>query len=73
MNTKRTAFLVVIGTVLLGLTLSAPSFAADRATDSDITFWVKSALRQDERVDASRITVAMYSISCTLREEADGK
>ncbi|MCW8985009.1 MAG: BON domain-containing protein [Thermoanaerobaculales bacterium] len=71
MNTKRTAVAAVIGTVLLGLTLSAPSFAADRVTDADITFWVKSALRQDERVDASRITVATNDGIVTLSGDVD--
>ena len=71
MNRKKTAVVAFIGTVLLGLMLSAPAFAADRIEDADITYWVKSALRQDERVDASRITVATSDGIVTLSGDVD--
>jgi osmotically-inducible protein OsmY len=71
MNSKQTTVIAVIGTVFLGLTLSTPSLAGDRVADTDITFWVQSALRQDERVDASRITVATTDGIVTLSGEVD--
>jgi len=71
MKTKRTAVIAVVGTVLLGLAVTAPSLAADRVDDADITYWVKSALRQDERVDASRITVATTDHIVTLSGDVD--
>jgi osmotically-inducible protein OsmY len=71
MNTKKTAVVAFIGTVLFGLMLSAPGLAADRVDDADISYWVKSALRQDERVDASRVTVATSDGIVTLSGDVD--
>jgi len=71
MNTKKKTVIAVMGTVILGLTLSAPGLAADRFTDADITFWVKAALRQDERVDASRISIATSEGIVTLSGDVD--
>mgnify|MGYP000249409345 CR=1 FL=1 len=71
MKTKRTAVIAVIGAMTLGLVLSAPCFAADRITDADITLWVRSALQQDERVDATRITIATNDGIVTLSGNVD--
>jgi osmotically-inducible protein OsmY len=69
MNTKRGFAAAAIGTILIGLVLVRPSFAADRATDADISLWVTSALQQDERVDASKIKVATNQGIVTLSGE----
>ncbi len=72
MNTQ-TRISVRSTTVFLMLILSSvlfvsPSFASTPA-DSDISYWVKSALRNDERVDASTIDVAVKNGIVTLSGE----
>ncbi|GBD96390.1 osmotically-inducible protein Y precursor [bacterium BMS3Bbin05] len=47
----------VLFALLLSVIIAAPVFAAAKVADDDITYWVKDALRQDARVDASEITV----------------
>ena len=49
--------LAVVFTIMLGVMGEAQSFAADKVSDYDITYWVKNALRHDARIDASEITV----------------
>jgi osmotically-inducible protein OsmY len=71
MNTKRGFAAAAIGTVFLGLLLAVPSFAADKAADADISYWVKSALLQDARIDASKITVTTDDGIVTLSGDAD--
>ena len=69
MISKRGFAAAAIGTVLLGLVQVGPSFAAEKITDADITMWVTSALLQDERIDASEITVATNDGIVTLSGE----
>ncbi len=48
----------VLFTLLLSVIIASPVFASgNKVADSDITYYVKDALRQDARVDASEITV----------------
>ena len=49
--------LAVVFTIMLGVMGEAQSFAADKVSDYDITYWIKDALRHDARIDASEITV----------------
>ena len=62
-----------VGMVLLVcLILALPSLAwAARPSDSNITYWVKDALRQDARVDASEITVSTTGSIVTLSGSID--
>jgi osmotically-inducible protein OsmY len=58
-NAMRTSsiILAMVFTILLGVLGNTQSFAADKVSDYDITYWVKDALRHDARIDASEITV----------------
>jgi len=60
MNSKNTFSSVVLAVFVLAGGLAMSAEAASRVSDSDITFWVKAALRQDERVDATDITVSTH-------------
>jgi len=60
-----TVFLMLI---LSSVLFVSPSFA-NTPTDSDISYWVKSALRNDERVDASTVDVAVKDGVVTLSGE----
>jgi osmotically-inducible protein OsmY len=71
MNTKRNAVIAVVGTLMLGFMMSAQCLAAARVNDADITYWVTSALRQDQRVDASDITVTTTDGIVTLTGDVD--
>lgn len=42
---------------LLAFMVAAPSFAADKLSDVDISYWVRDSLRIDPRVDVAKVTV----------------
>ena len=56
----------VILVILFVAVLSTPTAQAGSVSDSDITYWVKDAIRQDARVDASEITVSTTGGIVTL-------
>jgi osmotically-inducible protein OsmY len=62
---------LAIAVCALGVGVASSSWAASRATDDDIAFWVKNALRQDQRVDASEITVSTSDGIVTLDGTVD--
>jgi hyperosmotically inducible protein len=58
--------LAMVFTILLGVLGNTQSFAADKVSDNDITYWVKDALRHDVRIGASEITVRSQEGIVTL-------
>ncbi len=68
---KRTLF-GILAMLMLNIMLVLPSFAIDNTiTDSNINYWVKDALRHDERTDASNIVVNTREGIVTLSGEVD--
>ena len=67
-NSMRTIsiILAMVFTIMLGVLGEVQSFAADKVADHDITYWVKNALRHDERIEASEITVRSQEGIVTL-------
>lgn len=57
---------LAVALVMLGVAAVSSAYAAIRVADRDIDMWVRTALRQDERVDASRITVGTSDGIVTL-------
>ena len=68
---KTPSKLGAIGTVLLSMMMAGPIAAAGKVADNDITYWVRDALRNDERVDGSRITVTTENGIVTLSGNLD--
>jgi hyperosmotically inducible protein len=58
--------LAMVFTILLGVLGDTQTFAANKVADHDITYWVKNALRHDERIGASEITVKSQEGIVTL-------
>ena len=58
MKTKRQIMLVQVMALISSVVFAGQSFAAERVSDSTITWYVKDALRDDARVDASNIMVS---------------
>ncbi len=67
-NTMRaiSIILAMVFTILLGVLGDTQSFAADKVVGHDITYWVKNALRHDQRIGASEITVRSQEGIVTL-------
>jgi Predicted periplasmic or secreted lipoprotein len=54
---KQTVF-GILAMLMLSIIPALPAFAIDKTIiDGDINYWVKDAIRQDERTDASNIVV----------------
>jgi osmotically-inducible protein OsmY len=62
-SSKRAVLFIVFLCIILG---SVAIAAPDRANDETITFWVKESLREDPRVDDSKIKVSTQSGIVTL-------
>jgi len=71
MKTKRQIMLVQVMALISSVVFAGQSFAAERVSDSTITRYVKDALRDDARVDASSIMVISDKGIVTLSGTVD--
>ena len=61
---KRNLIILIFAILCVGL--SSRSWTADRPSDETITFWIKEALHEDPRIDASEVNVETDSDLVTL-------
>ncbi|MDR4499224.1 MAG: BON domain-containing protein [Candidatus Scalindua sp.] len=67
---KKQIFFGILTILMLIITRAMPLFAVENTTtDSDINYWVRDALRHDERTDASNIVVNSHDGIVTLSGE----
>jgi osmotically-inducible protein OsmY len=68
---SRNRFSSLVLVLACGLLLAAPALGAEKASDTSITMWVKSALRRDPLVDADKLSVSTDQGIVTLSGSAD--